>query len=77
MNSKCSVCRCDKDQIPIAWIEQEKTDLIKGNRKFDPNWTEDEKMSLNDDWNWRVEEFTKEEGSYVDLRLNDEGYTGY
>lgn len=65
-------------QIPPAFLNETKTDLVKEtSKKPHIKFSPDEFMPEDDDWNWRVEEFETDTGSYVDLRSAEEGYTGY
>lgn len=56
---------------------ENKTDLINFDSGYDPKWESDISMTQDKDWGWRVEEFESNSGIYVDLRINDESYTGY
>ncbi|EGR33880.1 hypothetical protein IMG5_033320, partial [Ichthyophthirius multifiliis] len=68
----CAVCQCDDNNIPIPW---KKTDLVHTENYHNSNIIE--KDTNEDEYFWRVEEFEKDEGTYVDLKTNVEAYTGY
>jgi ERO1-like protein alpha len=77
MFQSCQMDECDASMIPTHWIELDRADQIKLDRDFDPHWPKDENMLKDDQWQWRVEEFAPSSGVYIDLRENDEAYTGY
>lgn len=59
-------------------MNKNKTDLLE-RVDVDQNWNKNnnETMENDSDWNWRVEEFERDEGIYADIRVTDEGMTGY
>jgi hypothetical protein len=51
--------------------------LVDYDSGYDPQWASDLNKTQGSEWGWRVEEFEDVNGIYVDLRINDESYTGY
>ena len=70
--SKCIVWRSEDSEIPPPWKTQ-KTDLISLGNSDISNVVDEKSVVNNDEWFFEQED----EGVYVNLKINQEAWTGY